>query len=150
MADELVATWERLMSLFGGKRDEFFAVLGQNDLTPPHAHALTLLVEHPMRMNEIAESLSCDASYVTALVDRLEALALAERQPCPTDRRAKEIALTPQGRRVTSILTSAFATPPPDFDVLTPKERATLAQLVAKVVPEPDQSGFPLRPPRRP
>jgi hypothetical protein len=46
-------------------------------------------------------------------------------------------------------LTSAFATPPHDFDVLTPKERATLAKLVAKVVPEPDETGFPLRPPRR-
>ena len=44
-----------------------------------------------------------DASYVTTIADQLEERGLIERQPHPTDRRVKSLALTPEGLRLRSI-----------------------------------------------
>ena len=37
---------------------------------------------------------------MVSLIDQLETAGLAERRPRPTDRRAREVAITPKGRRV--------------------------------------------------
>ena len=37
---------------------------------------------------------------MVSLIDELEAAGLAERRPRPTDRRAREVAITPKGRRM--------------------------------------------------
>jgi MarR family transcriptional regulator, transcriptional regulator for hemolysin len=37
---------------------------------------------------------------MVSLVDQLEAAGLAKRRPRPTDRRAREVVITPKGRRV--------------------------------------------------
>jgi DNA-binding MarR family transcriptional regulator len=47
------------------------------------------------------------------MIDRLERLGYAARQPSPTDRRAKLIVLTPEGAKVKAALTREFYTPPP-------------------------------------
>lgn len=150
MSEGLVGVWERLMSLFGHKRDELFAILASYDLTPPHGHLLSLLADEPMRMSDIAESLICDASYVTALVDRLEVLGFAERRSRPGDRRVKEIALTPTGVKAAARVVEGLTSLPPGFEILSDRERATLARLITKVVPEVDAAAFPFRPPRPP
>jgi MarR family transcriptional regulator, transcriptional regulator for hemolysin len=49
---------------------------------------------------ELAAALGIDRSTMVSLVDRLEAAGLARRRPSATDRRAREIAITPKGRRV--------------------------------------------------
>jgi DNA-binding MarR family transcriptional regulator len=49
------------------------------------------------RMGELAEAVVMSKSGLTALVDRLEADGLLERQPDPSDRRATRICLTSQG-----------------------------------------------------
>ena len=41
-----------------------------------------------------------DPSTMVALIDELERAGLAKRRPHPTDRRAREVAITPKGRRV--------------------------------------------------
>jgi MarR family transcriptional regulator, transcriptional regulator for hemolysin len=41
-----------------------------------------------------------DPSTMVSLIDQLEAAGLAKRRPRATDRRAREVALTPKGRRV--------------------------------------------------
>ena len=40
------------------------------------------------------------ASTMVSLIDQLEAARLAKRRPRPTDRRAREVVITPKGRRV--------------------------------------------------
>jgi DNA-binding MarR family transcriptional regulator len=89
-----------------------------------------------LRMRDLAEHMTCDASYITALVDRLEQLGLAQRQPSATDRRVKEIALTAEGTRAANGIRSTMLTPPPEFDRLSSRERTTLTNLLAKVAPE--------------
>ena len=41
-----------------------------------------------------------DRSTMVSLIDQLESAGLARRRPSATDRRAREIAITPKGRRL--------------------------------------------------
>jgi MarR family transcriptional regulator for hemolysin len=54
----------------------------------------------PMRQKDLAASLSLDGSSVVRLLDNLEAAGLIERREDASDRRAKAIVLTAQGRAV--------------------------------------------------
>ena len=49
---------------------------------------------------EIGAAMGIDPSTMVSLVDQLEAAGLAKRRPRPTDRRAREVVITPKGRRV--------------------------------------------------
>ncbi len=128
--------WSRMMTLFASARDSMFAILLRHELTPPHGFALTMLHEGPMRMSDMAARMTCDASYITSVVDRLEETGLAERRASPTDRRVKEIALTPAGERVAGEVRHTMTSPPAAIDRLTVAERRALAALMAKVVPD--------------
>ena len=60
------------------------------DLSPVQCHVLHLIEpERPVAMGRLAETLGCDASNVTGLVDRLEECGLVQRRPSPEDRRIK-------------------------------------------------------------
>jgi MarR family transcriptional regulator, transcriptional regulator for hemolysin len=48
---------------------------------------------------QIAEAAWLDKTTMVVTVDELERRGLAERRPSPTDRRARVIAVTPEGRR---------------------------------------------------
>ena len=128
--------WSRMMTLFASARDSMFTILLRHELTPPHGFALTMLHEGPMRMSDMAARMTCDASYITSVVDRLEETGLAERRTSPTDRRVKEIALTPSGERVAGEVRRIMTSPPAAIDRLTAAERRALAALMAKVVPD--------------
>lgn len=69
------------------------AVLG---ITAPQATALREMTG-PMTMRELAERMSCEPSNATFVVDKLEKQRLIERRAHPTDRRAKQLVLTPEG-----------------------------------------------------
>src|SRR5436190_19955279 len=49
---------------------------------------------------EISSAMGIDPSTMVSLIDELESAGLAERRPHPTDRRAREVAITPKGRRL--------------------------------------------------
>ena len=49
---------------------------------------------------ELGSALGIDRTTMVALIDQLEEAGLATRRPSPKDRRAREIAITPQGRRL--------------------------------------------------
>jgi len=49
---------------------------------------------------ELGAALGIDRTTMVALVDQLESAGLANRRPAPGDRRAREIVITPKGRRV--------------------------------------------------
>src|SRR5215211_6006844 len=48
---------------------------------------------------EIGSAMGIDPSTMVSLVDQLESAGLAKRRPHPTDRRAREVVITPEGRR---------------------------------------------------
>jgi DNA-binding MarR family transcriptional regulator len=49
---------------------------------------------------EIGSAMGIDPSTMVSLIDQLEAAGLANRRPHPTDRRAREVVITPKGRRL--------------------------------------------------
>ena len=129
----LRSAWSALMPMFLSKREGFIRVIASHDLTPPHGMALTMLVDGPMRMRDIADRMVCDASYVTAIVDRLEQAGLAMRQASSTDRRVKEIALTPAGIRAATSIQDEMSAPPAALRQLSITDRATLARILGKL-----------------
>ena len=147
MADErdviLDHIWVRLQPLFVGKRNQFFAAMAKYELTPPHGQALTMLAEGPLRMRDIADLMICDASYVTAIVDNLEHLGLAERRPSSVDRRVKEIALTPRGRRAADDIREQMSSPPPALAQLSSADRRALAKILDRLELDESDSLWP-------
>jgi DNA-binding MarR family transcriptional regulator len=49
---------------------------------------------------ELGSAMGIDRSTMVLLIDELEAAGLAKRRPHPKDRRAREVVITPKGRRV--------------------------------------------------
>jgi MarR family transcriptional regulator, lower aerobic nicotinate degradation pathway regulator len=49
---------------------------------------------------EIASAMGIDPSALVSLIDELEHAGLAKRRPHPKDRRAREVVITPKGRRL--------------------------------------------------
>jgi DNA-binding MarR family transcriptional regulator len=49
---------------------------------------------------ELGAAMGIDPSTMVSLIDQLEDAGLAKRRPRPTDRRAREVVITPKGRRV--------------------------------------------------
>jgi DNA-binding MarR family transcriptional regulator len=49
---------------------------------------------------EIGSAMGIDPSTMVSLIDELESAGLARRRPHPTDRRAREVSITPKGRRL--------------------------------------------------
>jgi len=48
---------------------------------------------------ELGSAMGIDPSTMVSLLDDLERAGLAKRRPRPTDRRAREVVITPKGRR---------------------------------------------------
>jgi DNA-binding MarR family transcriptional regulator len=70
-------------------------------LTPPLFALLNLLgAREGAIQQEIGSAMGVDPSTMVSLIDELETAGLAKRRPHPTDRRAREVAITPKGRRV--------------------------------------------------
>src|SRR5438552_14831561 len=88
--------WQLLMKFFFAQRAHLPSLPAELDLSPVQCHVLHLIEPgRPLPMSRLAETLSCDASNVTGLVDRLESRDLVRRQPSPGDRRVKVLQLTP-------------------------------------------------------
>ncbi len=104
-------------------------------LTAPQATALRELTG-PMTMRELAERMSCEPSNATFVVDKLEKRSLIERHPHPTDRRAKQLVLTPRGTALRERLLELLSSDSP-LAGLTQEKRATLQQLLAQATTHP-------------
>jgi DNA-binding MarR family transcriptional regulator len=104
------------------------------DLSPPQFKALLSLDEdHAPSMRALGEEWRCDASWVTGIVDGLEDRGYVQRQPHPTDRRVKVVALTPLGEKAKARALDRLYEPPASFTSLSPSEQAQLLRLLAKV-----------------
>src|SRR5215216_1389580 len=49
---------------------------------------------------ELGSAMGIDPSTMVSLIDQLEGAELAKRRPSATDRRAREVVITPKGRRL--------------------------------------------------
>ena len=95
---EACRAWQLLMKFYFVQRRHLPGWAAELGLSQVQCHVLHLIEPgRPVPMSRLAEVLSCDASNVTGLVDRLEARGLLARRPSPGDRRVKVLALTPPG-----------------------------------------------------
>jgi DNA-binding MarR family transcriptional regulator len=103
-------------------------------LTSIQLYALSAMSKQGSSMGHLAQTLHCDASNVTGIVDRLSALNLITRQENPLDRRVKTLQLTAKGQKVLGAITSEL---PGRLNctALTAPERTTLHQLINKLNP---------------
>ncbi len=101
----------------------------------PLAAALREL-DDPLPMSALAERLSCDASYVTGLADRLEERNLVERVPDPDDRRVKQLVLTDRGRAVRGDVEARLREGHAWVDRLEDGEVETLVRILRKALAE--------------
>jgi DNA-binding MarR family transcriptional regulator len=91
-----------------------------------HAHG-------PTPMRRLAETMNCEASNLTGLVDKLEGRGLVERQYHPGDRRVRLLALTGAGTE-TSRQVWAEVTSRCPFMNLSAGDRAELDRLLHQSV----------------
>jgi len=76
-------------------------VLGSVALTPALFALLNVVgAREGAIQQELGSALGIDRSTMVSLIDQLESAGLARRRPSTTDRRAREIAITPKGRRL--------------------------------------------------
>ncbi|WP_116198913.1 MarR family winged helix-turn-helix transcriptional regulator [Amycolatopsis circi] len=109
-------------------------VAEQMGLTPSQVIALRELSE-PITARELAARMVCEASNATFVLDRLEEQDLIQRQPHPADRRAKQIVLTPAGkRRRTEALRHLDARSP--LAPLSPAQQESLHDLLRALTPD--------------
>ncbi|MDA3624849.1 MarR family transcriptional regulator [Saccharopolyspora oryzae] len=106
--------------------------VSDSDLTSSQAIALRELAE-PLSMRELADRMHCATSNVTFLIDRLEKQGLVTRRPHPTDRRAKEIALTEEGERQRAQIIERFSVNTP-LSGLSEDEQKTLHKLLQQAL----------------
>jgi DNA-binding MarR family transcriptional regulator len=101
-------------------------------LTAAQATALRELTG-PMTSSELAERMSCEPSNATFVVDKLEARQLIERRPHPTDRRARQLVLTPEGGALRDQLLDLLTQDSP-LAGLSPHEQDLLHDLLQRAI----------------
>ena len=132
---EACRAWELLTRLFFAQRGQLPSLAGELDLSPVQCHVLHLMQpDQPIPMGRLAETLACDASNVTGLVDRLESRGLIVRRASADDRRVKVIALTPTGARLRAELHQRLAAPPDPFQRLSEAEQRTLVRILERLL----------------
>ncbi|HUJ64387.1 MAG TPA: MarR family transcriptional regulator [Acidimicrobiales bacterium] len=114
--------------------DRFHAACEAADISPPQLKALLSLEPGQVRsMRALAQTWKCDASWVTGIVDGLEARGYAERQLHTTDRRVKVVAITRLGEKAKARALDCLYEPPAAWSELPLAEQRTLRDLLAKV-----------------
>ncbi len=131
--DDTVRAWQLLVRFFFAQREHLPG--GSCELSPAQCHVLNLIdPERPLPMSRLAQVLSCDASNVTGLVDRLEARGLVSRHSSPEDRRVRVIQLTPEGSRLRADLLRRMTEEVVPLSRLSPRERRSLVRILEVLV----------------
>src|SRR5258705_6840955 len=129
--------WQLLMKFFFAQRAHLPSSGPVFDLSPIQCHVLHLIEPgRPLPMSRLADTLSCDASNVTGLVDRLESRGLVQRQPSLQDRRVKVLQLTPTGARLRALVLRRMSGRSLPLSKLSIGRQRTLVKLLEALVDE--------------
>ena len=126
---------ELLMRATRGLRHRWAGSLEPWQLTPHQARALQVVGElDGARLGTLAARLRIAPRSATEVIDGLEDHELVARSADPDDRRATCVTLTDRGRGVLAEVSQArVASAATHFAALSPAERTTLAELLAKL-----------------
>ncbi len=127
--------WQLLVRFFFTQRSSLPPVAADLELSPAQCHVLHLIEpDRPIPMGQLAETLACDASNVTGLVDRLESRGLLRRRPSTEDRRVKVLVLTRTGCRLRTLLLERMTAPPAALERLSLRERRALVRILTRLL----------------
>jgi DNA-binding MarR family transcriptional regulator len=124
--------WSLMHWLMVANKQRLFAIAHEFDLAPQQMIALRMLGAGPRKMSELAQSLFCDNSNVTGIVDRLEERGLVTRESAEGDRRVKLLVLTKDGERMRLEITKRMAEPPPPIASLSEKDQRVLRDILKR------------------
>ncbi|SDG88412.1 DNA-binding transcriptional regulator, MarR family [Sinosporangium album] len=127
--DDEVESLTRLIVVMARLRTHLETSAAAIGLSPPQAHVL-LRLGNPLRLGEIAGQMHCEPSHITGIADELEQLGLAERQPDPADRRAKQLVATQRGHEMRQRFIVHLLKNTPILSALTADQRVTLLDLL--------------------
>lgn len=131
---------ELVFAIAYGSRAHFETTAAEFGLAPQQARAL-LSLDEPAPMHALASEMSCDASNITGIADRLEERGLIERQPGEQDRRVKLLVRTPAGEQLRSELADRLGETAPVMTQLSAAERETLSALLLKIAGDAPEGG---------
>jgi DNA-binding MarR family transcriptional regulator len=127
--------WQLLVRFFFTQRAHLPPLAAGLELSPAQCHVLHLIEPgRPVPMGQLAETLACDASNVTGLVDRLESRGLVRRRPSAADRRVKVLDLTPRGSRLRSQFLERMTAPPESLRRLSVRDQRALVRILARLL----------------
>ena len=127
--------WQLLVRFSLTQRASLPPLAAELELSPAQCHLLTVIdPDRPMPMGELAGALSCDASNVTGLVDRMESRGLLRRSPWAEDRRVKVLSLTSLGARIRTALLERMTSSPPTLGRLTEADQRALARILRQLL----------------
>ncbi|MGW6563157.1 MarR family winged helix-turn-helix transcriptional regulator [Streptomyces hydrogenans] len=124
---------ELLSVSLGAYYGDFIVAAASENLTASQGKALTVLRRGPAAMRSLAETMACDASNVTGIIDRLEQRGLVRREPDAFDRRVKNVILTAEGEHLTDAIRAKMRTTKEGIERLDEQERDYLYTLLEQV-----------------
>jgi DNA-binding MarR family transcriptional regulator len=129
-----------LMRVARAQRHRWRESLEPWSLSPSHSRALHVVGHREgVRLSDLAEALRIAPRSATEVVDGLAERGLVERRPDPADRRAVQVALTPEGRALLVEVDAAREVALGElFTRLPEADRAELARLLRALLDEAD------------
>ena len=137
--------WRRLVALIADLREEWRRTASEKTGLPfGRIRALKQLVGGPLTLSELAECIGTDAPGATVIVNDLERRGLAARQPHPTNRRAKLVSLTAEGKEVIARTRRDMEKMPAAFGAIGASDLAAFERVVdALAAARTEPSGRP-------
>ena len=127
--------WRLLVELVMETRGEWRRKVTEATGLPfSRARALWRLERGPLTLAELAADMGTDAPAATVLINALEARGLVKRAAHPTNRRAKQVSLTPAGKRMLAVVANITDQPPPALTCLPRDDVAALRRTLEKIV----------------
>ncbi len=81
--------------------NDFLETMKDMGVTPGQFGVIAIIGANPgLSQSALARAVGIERSTIVAVIDRLEILGLASRQPSPTDRRSHALVLSEEGRAV--------------------------------------------------
>lgn len=116
----------------------FLQEAGELGVTPVQYGALQVVANQPgLDQRTLARNIALDTSTTGGVVDRLEARGWMERRTSPTDRRARQLFLTPEGQTALAATVPAMLrTQEQILAPLTPEQRTEFMRLLGMLVEE--------------
>ncbi|MCL2419478.1 MAG: MarR family winged helix-turn-helix transcriptional regulator [Conexibacteraceae bacterium] len=131
------------------QKAEFDAALTATGLTSRKHQVLLVALGAEHTQTQLARIVGLDKTTMMVTLDELERDGLAERRPLPSDRRARIVAVTAEGRKVLRKADKAFAQANERVLSRVPEaERAVFLQALGLLAcPESGQAGADCAPP---